>query len=520
MKKRPIWLLVFLFLTLAIMSPEEGKNDPVNSITKAELKDHTYYLASDFLEGRLTGSEGYKQAAYYVASQLNAAGLQPIAGNYGGKESYLQPIDFVISTISAESTLRIRKRQKEVVLVSGDKFLPVNHSKAFRDGHYEGNPVFVGYGIEEPEDGWNDYESIDVSGKIAVMIPGTPMRNGKPVLSDKKNEFHRNLIQSAQKRMLSALNHKAAGIIMALDSTTAQMWSQLAPMLNKPARRLNADKKKESGDFFPMFLLHPEAAVELLKETAFNPVSGKGQVRPTPLKDTTLIFDLNYKIEREFACQNVVGFFPGSDPNLKDEFVVVGAHLDHLGIKDEGIFNGADDNASGCAAVLEAAEAVAMLPIRRSLFVVFYTGEEGGGHGSLHFVENLPFSLGKIVLAINVDMVGRNCGRFPDYLLGISPDNRKFELAEFMEKANKNIASINLKTYVQENDLGASFGGSDEVVFHIKGIPTVLITSGASHPDFHKVSDDPNKINYDKVADASRLIFALATTAANAEKIY
>jgi hypothetical protein len=79
------------------MSPEEGKNDPVNSITKAELKDHTYYLASDFLEGRLTGSEGYKQAAYYVASQLNAAGLQPIAGNYGGKESYLQPIDFVIS---------------------------------------------------------------------------------------------------------------------------------------------------------------------------------------------------------------------------------------------------------------------------------------------------------------------------------------------------------------------------------------------------------------------------------------
>ena len=519
MRKRTLWLLVFLFLTLPGVSREE-KNNPLDTITKAELKDHIHYLASDFLEGRLTGSAGYKQAAYYIASQLNAAGLRPIVRDSGGKESFIQPIDFMMSTIAPESTLRIRKGQKDVAVVSGDNFIPVTHIQAFKDGHYEGNPMFVGYGLEEPEDGWNDYEKIDVSGKIAVIIPGTPMKNGKPVLSNNKNEFHGNFIQSARKRMLSALNHKAAGIIMALDSTTAKMWSQLGPMMNKPARRLKAEEKKESGSSYPVFLLHPEAAKELLKETSFDPVSGKGEVKPAPLKNTTLIFDLMYKIEREFVCQNVVGFIPGSDPNLKDEFVVVGAHLDHLGTRDKSIFSGADDNASGCAAILEAAEAAALSPTRRSLFFVFYTGEEGGGHGSFHFLESFPFSLKNIALAINVDMVGRNCGLFPDSLLGITPDHLKLKLAEFMEKANKNMTNVNLKTYLQENDLGGSFGGSDEVTFLIKGIPTVLLTSGASHPDFHKESDDADKINYDKVADASRLIFALATTAANAERIY
>jgi len=485
----------------------------------AELKDHIYCLASDSFGGRLTGSEGFKQASHYIASQLNAAGLAPVAGDSRGKGFYFQPIDFTISTISPESSLRIRESQREAALVSGDKFIPMLHSKAFKNGHYEGTAVFVGYGIEEPKDGWNDYESIDVRGKIAVMIAGAPTKGGKPLLSEGKNKFYGSLGQSAQKRMITAFLHRAEGIIIVADSATAKMWRQLASMMNKSTRRLVPDGKEGSGHFYPVFLLHPEAAGMLLKETGFDPVSGRGEAKPVPLKNTTLIFDLKYKIEREFACQNVVGFVPGSDPKLKDEFVVVGAHLDHLGIKNEGIFNGADDNASGCAAVLEVAEAIALSPPRRSLFFVFYTGEEGGGHGSFHFVDNFPSSLGKIALAINVDMVGRNCGRFPNHLLGISPDNLKLELAQFMEKANKNSVNVKLKTYFQEDDLGSSFGGSDEVVFYLRGIPVVLLTGGASHPDYHKVSDDPEKINYDKVADASRLVYALAAMAASAEKI-
>ena len=125
-----------------------------------------------------------------------------------------------------------------------------------------------------------------------------------------------------------------------------------------------------------------------------------------------------------------------------------------------------------------------------------------------------------IRLAINVDMVGRNSEPFPDSVLGIAPDNMKLELSEFMKKANNNVANVNLKTYSDEDDLGGYYGGSDEVMFFLKGIPAVLITNGYSHPDYHKPSDEPDKINYVRVREAARFIYALATTAANAEKLY
>jgi len=497
----------------------EGENtDALETITKAELRDHIYYLASDYLEGRLAGSEGYKQASYYIASQLEAAGLAPVLLNANGKASYLQPMDFAVSTIAPESTLRIMKGRKEIAAVTGNQFIPLLHGQAFKDGHYEGEAVFVGYGIEEPEDGWNDYENLDVSGKIALMVTGTPMKDGKPVLSVEKNKLHGNFMDSARKRLLSALKRKAAGIIMVLDSSTAKMWSQLAPMLSRPTRRLQPDAKKEKTNFFPIFLLHPQAGVELLAETGFDPLTGKGEVKSAHLKDTTLVFDLKYNKERDFVCRNVVGFIQGSDPDLKDEYVVVGAHLDHLGAREEHIFNGADDNASGCSAILEAAEAMAMSPPRRSAFFVFFTAEEGSAQGSFHFIDNFPFSPADVALAINVDMVGRNCEPFPDSLFGISPDDLKRELAKFMETANKNIASAELKTLLDQGTPGDYYGGSDEVMFHMRGIPAVLITSGFSHPDYHKAGDDPDKINYDKVVAASRLIFALAVTAANADK--
>ena len=511
-----------MILLIGLLSYAWGREETkaLESITKAELRDQIFYLASDFLAGRLPGSDGYRHASHFIATQLESAGLAPLIRNADGKASYFQYISFMISTIAPESTLRFKKEQEEIPFASGGQFIPLLHGQAFKNGRYEGDVVFVGYGIEEPEEDWNDYKDMDVSGKIVLMVAGTPMINGKPVLSQEKNVLYGNLIESAGQRFLSAIHHRAAHIIMVLDATTAKMWPQIASIGDRPTRRLKPDENKERTNYLSAFLLHPEAAVELLKETGFNPLSGKGQVKPTPLKDTHIIFDLKYNIEQDFNCRNVVGFIPGSDPGLKDEYIVIGAHLDHLGIKDVRIFNGANDNASGCAALLEAAEASAMSPHRRSLFFVFYTGEEGGGHGSFHFVDNFPFSLDKVALAINVDAVGGNCEPFPDSLLGISPQNLKLELAEFMETTNKNTANANLKTYLNEGVPGDYFGGSDEAMFSMRGIPAVLITSGYNYPDYHKESDDPDKINYDKVVAASRLIFALAVTAADAEKLF
>jgi hypothetical protein len=288
MKDRGIKPLFFAFIKFGFFSVsialltgllsfawEGEKTDALETITKAELQDHIFYLASDFLAGRLPGSEGYKQAAYFIASQLESAGLKPIVKNADGKDSYFQPMDFMISTIAPDSTLRFKKGQKEITFASRDQFIPLVHGQAFKNGRYEGEAVFVGYGIEEPEEGWNDYAGMDVSGKIALMVSGTPMKAGKPVLSEEKNKLHGNLMESAGKRLLWAVKHEAAGIIMVLDSTTAKAWSNLAPMGERPARRLKADEKKDRTRYLPVFILHPEAAVELLKETGFNPVSGK-----------------------------------------------------------------------------------------------------------------------------------------------------------------------------------------------------------------------------------------------------
>jgi hypothetical protein len=507
-------------MALPVLSREKDKQKPIETITKAELRDHIFYLGSDHLEGRMTGSEGYEQAAHYIASQLRAAGLVPVIKNEGGKDSYFQEVNFEISTIGSESTLVIKKNRQETVFCFGDHFVPLLHGQAFKDGHCEGAPVFVGYGIEEPQHGWNDYENIDVAGKFVVFVSGAPLKDGKPVLPEEKHKLYSNLMQSASNRLLSAISRKAAGLIVVPDPQTAKMWAKLGQGMNRPSRRLKADEREDRNPFVPIFFLHVEAASVLLKETGYDPVSAKGEVKPALLEGVTLSFNLEYEIEREFSCRNVVGFVPGSDPDLKNEYVVVGAHLDHLGMRQEDVMNGADDNASGSAAILEAAEAVVMSPQRRSLFFVFFTGEERGGHGSYHFVDNFPFSLEDIKLAINVDMVGRNSEPFPDSVLGIAPYNQKLKLSEFIKKANTDVSRISLKTYLDEDDLGGYYGGSDEVMFFLRGIPAILVTSGYSHPDYHQPTDEADKINYEKARDASRLIYALATTAANAKNLF
>jgi hypothetical protein len=507
-----------ILLILCVAMGEES--NPIETISKSELKDPIYYLGSDFLEGRLPGSDGYRQASFYMASQLQAAGLVPIMENQNGKKSYFQQVDFMISTIDPESLLHVKKGEKEIEWRFEEQFIPLLHGQAFKDGHYAANVEFVGYGIEEPEYGWNDYENRDVSGKIVIFYVGSPMNNDQPVLPEEKHNFYSNIMESALTRFASAHRHKATGVLIIPDAQTLKMWSMLSSQMNKPSRRLKANTEKDRTHHIPIFLFHPEAAVELFEDTDFDPISGIGNVESTHIKDVTLTFDLKYEIEEEFMCKNVVGFLPGRDPVQKDEYVVVCAHLDHLGMQEDDAFNGANDNASGCAAVLEAAEAAAMSPQKRSIFFVFFTGEEGGGHGSYHFVDNFPFSLEKIKLAINVDMVGRDSPQFPDSVLGVSPDNLKLQLAEFMEKANESMAKVNLKTSLNGEDFGDYFGSSDEAMFHFRGIPAVLITSGFGYPEYHKPSDEPDKIDYDRVTDASRLIFALATKAANNEILY
>jgi hypothetical protein len=490
---------------------------PIATITASELRDHVFYLASDFLEGRLPGSEGFKYASYYVASQLAVSGFVPDADDSESRKYYYQNLDFTISTIAPESGLHVKQGRTEAQWTFGEQFFPLIHNQLFDGGLLAADAVFVGFGIEKPELGWNDYASRDVLGKIAIIFIGTPIQNGQPVLPEVENERYAGLMQSIMIRMMSAFNHNAAGVIIIPDSQTSAAWPMLARQMNSPARRLKPYVGNDDARQFPVFLLHPEAAAELFKETDFDPVSGKGNVQSTHLDHVSLTFDLKYLIEDDFVCSNVIGFLPGSDPDLKDEYVVVSSHLDHLGMSEQDAFNGANDNASGCAAVMEAAEALIMSPQKRSIFFLFSTGEERAGHGSLHFINNFPFSLERIKLVVNVDMVGRNSPEHPDAVLGVTPDNLKVKLAEFVESANASIANVSLRTSVNGEDFGDYYGSGDEAMFAMGGIPAVLITSGFGWPEYHQTGDDAELIDFDRVADASRLVFAVTTLAANGE---
>jgi hypothetical protein len=226
---------------------------------------------------------------------------------------------------------------------------------------------------------------------------------------------------------------------------------------------------------------------------------------------------LRHDLADAFTSPNVVGLVPGTDRVLKDEYIVVTAHLDHVGVRDGEVFNGADDNASGSAAVIEAAEAAGMVPGKRSIIFVLLTAEERGFLGARYFVDNPPVPIEQIVLNINLDMVGRNSPEFPKALLALGSENRRPQLLRLIRNVNREVRA-NLDWRLNEGeDPHSHVQRSDQLAFMQKGIPAILITRGFMGPDYHQPSDDPETINYGKVLQASRLAFGLAVEAANGE---
>jgi Zn-dependent M28 family amino/carboxypeptidase len=268
-----------------------------------------------------------------------------------------------------------------------------------------------------------------------------------------------------------------------------------------------------------MILLRPESSVELLAGTGFNPSSGEGEYLTGPMEGVRISLAIPHDVEPAFASPNVVGLVPGTDPVLKDDYIVVTAHLDHLGVRNGDVFNGADDNASGSAAVLEVAEAMAVNPGRRSVLFVLLTGEEMGLLGAFAFAGNPPVPTEDMVLNINLDMVGRNSPSFPDAVLALASENEKARLLEIVREVNR-IADDPLDLSLNE---GGQAGGylerSDQFAFIQKGIPAILITRGFTGPDYHRPTDDPETINYRKVLHAAKSTLALVQDVANRKEL-
>ncbi len=358
------------------------------------------YLASDQLEGRNTGSEGHRKAAEYVASQFQQDGLKP-AGTQGG---YIQPVKFITKELDeSHSSLTLERNGKtQHLTLGGDANIGTGADPA---PHIEAGLVFVGYGLDIPEIHNNDFAGLDTKGKIAVYMGGAPAGVSSALGAH---------YQSRAERWKA---FKAAGLIGAVSipnpkhmdipwpriaSNRFQLTMQLAdPAMNEVAGEQiginwNPAHAEELLGGTGHSLDEIVALAEAHKQLPRFPISGK------------LIVTTAVK-HGEVTSQNIVAVLPGSDPRLKDEYVAMSAHIDHLGIgkpiNGDSIFNGAMDNAAGVASILEIAARLkgANVKTKRSILFVVVTGEEKGLLGSRYFTANPTVPARSIVADINVD---------------------------------------------------------------------------------------------------------------------
>lgn len=504
--------------------PDEKKvASAASSITIDELRDHLFYLASDELAGRETGMPGYQTAVKYSATQFREAGLKTLAKDSAGKGTFLQEFTLVKTSHGENNSIILTLNGQEETYREGEQYLMFKLGTEGASSGKSTELAFVGYGIEEPDHGWNDYEGLDVKGKIVVVMAGAPMRDGKPILP---KEIHEQYVSGQafgfQNKYDSARKLGAAGFLTIPSLQMMMGWKMLSNMMSRPSIGLPEESVEEEEEEslmvpkVPVLIAHKDLVARLFEGTSYDPLKQQGDYSLGTMEGVTIEVKAEMKTE-SFDSHNVVGIVPGTDQELKDQYIVIGAHLDHEGVSGGMVFNGADDNGSGSVAVLEAAEAMAMTPARRSVIFVLYSGEEKGLLGSRSFISNCPVPVENIMLNINMDMVGRNNKDFPEGVYAIGSDRRSTELKKILIETDENTVKLPLDFRFDENDPLNLWRRSDHASFADKGIPVICFSSGL-HPEYHTPADDAEKINYEKVQGISQLCYELALAIGNRDE--
>jgi hypothetical protein len=483
-------LAAFLFCLLLVVSSLSAGSLPLSELSADRYMQHVKFLASDDLKGRGNGTPELEKAAEYIAAQFKAIGLSPSFQKF----EITTGVEF-----GSKNALQVagasKQRDKDFLT------MPISTS-----GTYEGPIVFVGYGITAKNLNWDDYEGIDVKDKAVLVLRHDPEEtnpNGRfakdPAEPNTFVSKARNARQHGAKAILfitdpnnhgsapDTLPKEIAGLeardmsIVALQTTraaVAPLFEKLGKTVADVQREIDSSRKPQSFEL-------PNSKVRAV-----------GDVKPV-----------------RKTVRNVLASVTGSDPQLKNQWLVIGAHYDHLGMGDENhemyksdvgqIHHGADDNASGTAGVLELARLIQnnKQSFKRSVLFMTFSGEELGLFGSSNFVNNPTVPLSSITGMINMDMIGRLETRSLNVMgTGTSPDFKTW-----VEEANKDIGlPLTLSNGGHE--------GSDHISFDGKRIPILFFFSGL-HSDYHRPSDTADKI------DAKGAIKVLSLAASAAERI-
>jgi Zn-dependent M28 family amino/carboxypeptidase len=481
-------VVLFLIAGLSFSFAKDKIKSP--QVTVVELKQHVSYLASDALKGRKTGTEGDSLAAEYIRKSLMADGLLPLYDK--GFQSF-------------RVTDKILNGPANSMIVNGTllkldtDFAPFAFSA---NNSFKGDVVFAGYGFSIDEDSlkWNDYANVDVKGKIMMILRADPEieKNKSPFIKYSRD----------RDKVLQAKDMGASAVLL------------VSGKVYDPEDKFEPLAKGEQSVGIPAFRISRKVADVILasKKLLIEDLEKKLNESRKPAS-----FDAENKasghsdvIETTIPTRNVVMVLPGTDKVLRNEYVVVGAHFDHLGYGGLGsgsrvpdtvaVHFGADDNASGVSLMLELAEKLAASPEshKRSIAFVAFSGEELGLLGSKRFVDNSVIDLNKVNAMVNLDMVGR------------LTDTTKLQIGGVgtADQFRKIIAASSDTTVYKLSLAEEGYGPSDHAAFYGKNIPVLFVSTGA-HLDYHTPSDTWERINYDGMVKISDMAFRIISDVAD-----
>lgn len=487
---------------------KSGEFGGVESITAAQLRDYLYFVASDEMEGRDTPSRGLDLTAKFIALNLSRWGFKP-AGDGG---TFFQKIPLQSQKLLVAETMASLNGQK---LTLGTDFIARAVS-----GNASGSLVFVGHGLQLKSKSLDPYQGIDVRDKLMVVIEGMPKGVGRNDLRGKIGVDYETAESYARK-------NGAKGIVT-IPTFTLRFWDRIHQQTIAANR---ATLVNSTPATIPTIVASEKIAQQIFAGEKLDYETLKKQITDGQIGasfDLTAAKQLNFAVKAStdpLSTQNVVAVLEGSDPTLRSEYVAVGAHYDHVGVGNpdqsgDRIFNGADDDGSGTVAVLAIAEALARGPKpKRSVILVWHTGEEKGLWGSEWFVDHPTVPLNQIVAQLNIDMIGRSrkAGDTdsrnanltgPDEIYVIGSKMMSSDLGALSEKVNQSYLKLQFNyKYDDPNDTERFFFRSDHYNYAKKGIPIIFYFDGV-HADYHRQSDHPDKIDYDKMEKVTRTVFA------------
>ena len=459
-------------------------------ITERELREHIEYLASDQLQGRLTGTEGDSLSSEYIKTMLTSYGFSPLEGD--GFQKFT-----VTKRIIPGTNNRISAQGRDYI--PEKDFIPMGFSS---NGGTEAEVIFAGYGfiIDTDSIKWNDYSGLDVKDKWVMILRADPeVANTRSIYIPFSGD---------RDKALNAKDMGAAGVLLVSGPSSDDQDSFDA--LNKNDFSVGIPVFRIKRDMADQILSNAMATVSALEKKLND------SRKPFRLSTGVTLSGTAEILREESVTRNIAMILPGSDEELKNEYIIIGAHFDHLGmggpgsssraVDTTGVHHGADDNASGVAMMLELAEKLSKTKgsHKRSIICIGFTGEEMGLLGSKHFTENPGIDLKKVNAMINLDMVGRlretntlqiggtgTAEGFRDIIYSVS-DTALIKLALSEE----------------------GYGPSDHSAFYGKNIPVLFYSTGA-HLDYHTPNDIADSINYSGMVTISSLVFNMSSKLAN-----